>query len=252
MSQLSSNSLWGGLTAGASDVADRVTGPSFDYTANIQTPEQQGVGESGDLGQLVTNAGAVGNYVSQLVTGPLLGNTQFVETGGMCKAPGGGVVPRWSYIDNRLGGGDALPESLRNAIGGDLEGLIPGMFGDIAAMSPLPLMNSLWMDGVPPCDAYSCPVTDAQGNSQGNVTKFLTPELEENVTQCSIDAANRASLEASEVAAASSTKEGFAIAPPRTSPYRGGQGSGDSTGYVMWGVASCLILAVLLRNCISK
>jgi hypothetical protein len=47
-------------------------------------------------------------------------------------------------------------------------------------------MNALVLDGVPDCQAFSCPVTDeVTGVDKGKETKFLTPSLEFNLTGCS-------------------------------------------------------------------
>lgn len=179
MAELKGNSLWGDIESGAGNVADRVTGPAGDYLSGIRTPASLGVGQNGDLGQLITNAGAVGTYVDQLVQGPKLGNATFVETGGMCKAPNGAVIPRWSYVNNRASGTDVLPRNVASAIGeGTLDGIIPGMFGDLAALNPLTLLNGLIEPGVPQCYAFRCPVTDAAGLTESQETRFVTPSLE--------------------------------------------------------------------------
>jgi hypothetical protein len=190
MAELSGNSLWNDIETGNStDLTNRILGPSFDYTQGIQSPSSLGVGSSGDIGQVFTNASAVTTYTEQLLTGPLLGNATFVETGGMCKAPDGTTVPRWSYIDNRMQGSDILPQSLKNALGSDaneFDGIIPGMFGDLLSLNPITPIRALMLDGVPPCKLYSCPCTDANGQNPTNLTQYVTPELEENLDNCTV------------------------------------------------------------------
>jgi hypothetical protein len=118
----------------------------------------------------------------------------------MCRTPGskddkgidkgdGPVVPRFTYTNNRMGMDDAaavLGPSFSKAVAGSgFDGIIPAMGGDIAALNPLKLMNGLVLDGVPPCVAYTCPVTDIQtGVYQGTQTRFISPSLEFNITPC--------------------------------------------------------------------
>jgi len=263
MAQLKGNGLWDDIQSNGDAALDKVLGPSFDYTAGIQGPPAKGVGSDGNVGQLVTNAFAVGDYVKDLVTGPgaPYGNEVFVETGGMCKAPGGGIIPRWSYINNKLGGADALPANLRNAIGmGTLDGIIPGMFGDIASLNPLKMMNSLYMSGVPACRAITCTATDANGTFTGFQTKFLVPEFEGNLGACApADAKAEADLESKEVAAAEARK----APPPPTktedtaekfAPYFSGTQRmnlvppTDLTPYVFWGAGVLAILFFVVKK----
>jgi hypothetical protein len=152
------------------------------------------------MSQVGTNANAIKTYVDNLITGPKAGNQFFKDTGGMCRTPGskddegidkgdGPVVPRFTYTNNRMGMDDAaavLGPSFSKAVAGSgFDGIIPAMGGDIAALNPLKLMNGLVLDGVPPCVAYTCPVTDIQtGVYQGTQTRFISPSLEFNITPC--------------------------------------------------------------------
>jgi len=181
-------------------ILDQALGPSYDYLQNVPSPAKLNVGDAGTMDQVGTNANAIRTYVDNLITGPKSGNQFFKDTGGMCRAPGskddkgndkgdGPVVPRYSYTNNRMGMDDAagvLGKSFQNAVSGSgFDGIIPAMGGDIAAMNPLKLMNGLVLDGVPPCKAYTCPVTDIQtGVYQGTQTRFLSPQLEFNITPC--------------------------------------------------------------------
>lgn len=177
------NSLWDDLKKGGDEAADKIMGPSADYYEQLQTPAQKGVGDNGDIGQLFTNGKAVFEYVQQLTTGPKLGNSQFVQTAGMCKVDKGGgqwvSVPRWTLVNNRVSGSDILPANLKNAIGGGaFDGLIPGMFGDIASMNPTTLLSGLTSPGTPQCRAYMCPVTTRGGVELPNEIRFIAPGLE--------------------------------------------------------------------------
>lgn len=164
---------------------DVVLGPSFDYLQSIQSPAQKGVSSDGSFDQVSTNIGAVRSYVGNLIEGPKVGNQFFRDTGGYCKAPGGSIVKRSTYVNNYLGGDDAagiLGPSFQRAVEGTgLDGIIPGMGGDLASMNPLKIMNGLVADGVPPCQAFTCPVVDTNGGINRSDTQFLTPSLELNM-----------------------------------------------------------------------
>jgi hypothetical protein len=252
MAELKKNGLWNDVQSGATNVADRVLGPSADYISMIQVPAQKGVGQNGDIGQLMTNAAAVGDYIQQLITGPLQGNAQFVETGGMCKAPGGGIVPRWSYVNNRSSGSDVMPPKIQEAVGGGvLDGIIPGMFGDLANLNPLTLMNGLYLNGVPECEAIVCPVTTANGVPAGNDVKFMTYGLEENIRPCvSADTAASKTLEDAELAKLQDKEpfEGvFAPAPFQYGPAHIIE-KPDNTQQILLGLASVALVIIILRQ----
>lgn len=188
--------------AAGNAILDKALGPSFDYLQTVQSPSDLHVSDDGTMSQVGTNANAIVTYVDDLITGPKSGNQFFKDTGGMCRLPGGKddkgndkgdgpVVPRYSYTNNRLGMDDAasvLGPSFQKAVSGSgFDGIIPAMGGDIASMNALKLMNGLVLDGVPPCQAYTCPVTDIKtGVPQGNETRFLTPQLEFNITPCKV------------------------------------------------------------------
>lgn len=170
-------------------ILDKALGPSFDYLQTIKSPKDRGVGSEGTMDQVGTNANAIFGYVDNLIVGPKVGNQFFKDTGGMCKLEDGTVVPRSSYTNNKLGGDDAaavLGSSFQKAVAGNgFDGIIPGAGGDLAAMNPLKIMNGLVLDGVPPCKAWTCPVTDIQsGVDQGLQTKFLATSLEFNMSPC--------------------------------------------------------------------
>jgi hypothetical protein len=247
MAELKKNGLWDDVETGSEKVADRMLGPSADYTSMIQVPSQKGVGSEGSVGQIITNSLAVGDYVKQLITGPLQGNAQFVETGGMCKAPNGTVIPRWSYINNRSSGTDAMPPKIKQAIGGGvLDGIIPGMFGDIADMNPLTVMNGLYLDGVPDCQAIECPVTNADGSGERADVRFMTFGLEENLSSCTaVDDATSKTLEDAEAEKLKEKEEFtgmFAYAgPARMIPKE------DNTEMILFGVASVVLVLVVIH-----
>ena len=62
-----------------------------------------------------------------------------------------------------------------------MDGIVPGIGGDLASMNPLKIMNGLVADGIPPCQAFTCPVVDTNGGINTSDTQFLTPQLELNM-----------------------------------------------------------------------
>ena len=190
LSNMQANATSGG---GDSSITDELLGPSFDYTAAIQSPSQLGVSDNGTIGQVATNAEAIGSYVDSLILSGPLGNQYFKNTGGTCKAPDGSTQNRYTYVNNQKTAADLLEPiaeiapGLGNALqdlGNDFAGIIPGMLGDLAGLNPLNIMNALILDGVPPCQQYSCPTTDSQGNSTGSQTQYVTPALENDLRVC--------------------------------------------------------------------
>jgi hypothetical protein len=166
---------------GGGDIQTDLLGPSYSYTDNIPAPSSLGVGTNGTFSQMGTNVSAIKTYVSTLIDGdPPLGNQYFVNTGGTCTAPDGSTQPRYNYINNKPSVGDLLPASM-SEIGTGIQGLIPGVIGDIESLNPLYLVNSLLADAVPACECYKCTVTD--GTSARFLTTSLSPDFDPNECQ---------------------------------------------------------------------
>jgi hypothetical protein len=178
MGDTSANPLFANAKSGG-NIETELLGPSYSYTDHIPGPSSLGVGSNGTFSQLGTNASAIGTYVSTLIDGdPPLGNQYFVNTGGTCTAPDGSTQPRYNYVNNKPNVGDLLPASMSD-IGTGIQGLIPGVIGDIESLNPLYLVNSLLADAVPACECYKCTVTD--GASARFLTTSLSPDFDPNV-----------------------------------------------------------------------
>ena len=251
---------------------DTVLGPSFDYLKQIQSPAKKGVSSAGTMDQVFVNTGAIGGYVNDLIAGPAdgsggFGNQMFSDTGGKCRLPGtidaktkldnkdGEVVHRWTWINNKMGATDAagvLGTSFQSAVEGNgMDGIVPGIGGDIASMNPLKIMNAMVLDGIPPCQAFTCPITDDAGYSAGKATRFLSPSLEMNMRGCS--AASGAELQEAlkvdrartkaEAAAVKAAKKGESFAPYFAGSYGpSALVSTDPTPTLVLGVAVALFL----------
>jgi len=233
------------------EALDRVLGPSYDYLSTIQSPAEKGVSNAGTIDQVFTNTGAIAGYVNNLLLGPKVGNQMFSDTGGTCKAPNGSIVPRWTWINNKLGSDDAvgvLGPSFQRAVGGSgIDGIIPGAGGDIAALNPLKVMNALVLDASPPCKAYSCPVTDGAGVDRGRETHFLCPSLELNMNGC------KEVKDSSELEKASAVKAGESFTPYFADSYGPNKlVSTDPTPAIILGVAVLLFAGYVLTRRSSK
>lgn len=183
MADLGLNTLWKDIDGGAGTVSNDILGPSYSYADNIPGPGAKGVGSDGSFGQVFTNLGAASDYVKYMITGPALGNAYYVNTGGTCVAPNGSTQSRFNFINNVSSGSNDVPAGMNDLsfLSSDLNGLIPGVVGDIEGLDPLYLFNALTADGNPPCACYKCTVTT------GSPYQFLTPSLSPdfNTNNCS-------------------------------------------------------------------
>lgn len=182
MANLGANSLWSDIQNKSDNVSTSILGPSYSYSDNIPGPTSMGVGGDGSFGQLFTNLNAAKNYVKIMITGdPPLGNAYFVNTGGTCTAPDGSTQPRLNFINNRPAGSELVPSSLSELsfLSSDLNGLIPGVVGDLEGLDPLYLFNAMTADGTPSCQCYQCPTTS--GSQYGFLTTELSPDFDANI-----------------------------------------------------------------------
>ena len=182
MADLDKNPVWSNIASAPENVADDILGPSYSYSDNIPGPTSLGVGSNGSIGQLFTNVNAAIEYVKIMITGdPPLGNQYYVNTGGTCVAPDGSTQSRMNYINNKATGQDLVPQSMNELsfISSDLNGLIPGVVGDIEGLDPLYLFNAMTADGSPSCDCYQCPVTN--GSQYAYLTPSLSPDFDTNI-----------------------------------------------------------------------
>jgi hypothetical protein len=204
MADLGANSLWSDLenvgnnVEGAADkVSSNILGPEYSYSDNIPGPNSLGVGSNGSMSQLMTNINAANQYVKIMITGdPPLGNQYYVNTGGACTAPDGSTQARYNYINNKSVGADLLPQGLNDLsfLSSDLNGLIPGIVGDLEGLDPLYLFNSLVADGTPQCQCYQCAVTD--GSPYNFLTPSLSPDFDTNLcTQVDVSLCKKAGTE---------------------------------------------------------
>ena len=182
MADLGLNTLWSDIDNEVGTVSNDILGPSYSYTDNIPGPTSLGVGSSGSMSQLFTNVSAANEYVKILITGdPPLGNQYYVNTGGTCTAPDGSLKSRYNYINNKSVGADLIPQGLNDLsfLTSDLNGLIPGVVGDLEGLDPLYLFNAMSSDASPACQCYKCEVTS--GPQYQFLSTNLSPDFDTNL-----------------------------------------------------------------------
>jgi hypothetical protein len=181
MADLGANPLWNNMKSKKSSVSNDILGPSYNYSDNIPGPGTLGVGSGGSFSQLFTNVNAAVDYVKIMVTGdPQLGNAYYVNTGGACVAPDGSTQSRMNYINNVSTGSNLVPQSMNELsfVTSELNGLIPGMAGDVEGLDPLYIFNALAEEGTPQCQCYKCNVTT--GSQYAFLTQSLSPDFDTN------------------------------------------------------------------------
>lgn len=171
---MAADSVLTGIKNGSANAANEVIGPSYDYASHIPGPGSLGVGSGGSFGQLFTNINAIRDYMKVMISGdPPLGNAFYVNTGASCVAPNGSTQTRYNYINNISSGKALVPSGMKDMsfISSNVNGLIPGVAGDIVGLNPKYLFSALTAEGVPACQCYKCPVTS------GSPFRFLSPDL---------------------------------------------------------------------------
>lgn len=191
MANLSANPVWSKI----GNASTEIMGPSYSYADNIPGPGSLGVGGNGSFSQLYTNINSAIQYVKILITGdPPLGNQYYVNTGGTCTASDGSTQSRMNYINNKSVGADLVPQSMSELsfLTSDLNGLVPGIAGDIEGLNPEYLFSAMTADATPSCDCYSCQVTT--GSPYGFLTTELSPDFDANLCQ-KVDISNCKTIE---------------------------------------------------------
>jgi len=165
----------------ADNVSTSILGPAYSYTDNIPGPTSLGIGGNGTFSQMYSNINGAIEYVKIMITGdPPLGNAYYVNTGGTCVAPDGSTQSRMNYINNVSTGSNLVPQSMNELsfVTSDLNGLIPGIAGDVEGLDPIYLFNALTEDGNPQCQCYKCNVTT--GSQYAFLTQDLSPDFDTN------------------------------------------------------------------------
>jgi hypothetical protein len=128
-------------------------------------------------------------YGKYLMTGPNMGNKYFLNSGAQCTAADTGkVVDMWTYLDQSADQ-PLLSQGMSDAFGGigsgssGMKGLLPGIFVDLADLSPLGLLQSLTRAAFPPCQQVSCPTGDVMGDLSGETHYVLSDKVSSLTSQ---------------------------------------------------------------------
>lgn len=155
------------IASGVEGVEDAILGPGYSYASKIPAPSDLGVSSDGSVSSTFADIKAGMSYVDYLITGPNLGNKYFINTGGSCIDPAGTEVDRYKYIDNsadqpKFSG--ALQNNFTKFVSDEFQGILPGIFVGLEDLNPMPILQALVRDAVPPCQYVQCPVGDVAGS----------------------------------------------------------------------------------------
>ena len=158
-------------------------GPDYNYSEQIKTPQQLGMGSSGSLSTIANNIKGLKAYTEVLVTGTgkgtktrqPLGNKFFLETGAKCKdKKTGNSVTRSVYVSNVPDG--SIP-FITQGLGGvrftAFRGLVPGMLSNINNINPMQIFQSFMSGTNPECQMITMQTID-NNNRKRNETGYVT------------------------------------------------------------------------------
>ena len=124
---------------------------SYNYAANVKTPQSIGMSPDGNLKALGKDITGLISYTELLVegsgnasaTGKPMGNRYFLKTLGTCRDDETKkVVDRYIYINNiPMGNIPFISESLGGGKISSFRGLIPGMLSGLDVFNPVTIIN---------------------------------------------------------------------------------------------------------------
>jgi hypothetical protein len=187
-----------GENSNLAKVQDSLLGPSYNYVAHIQTPNDLGMSANGTLNALGDDVSGILAYIDLLVSGhgeigvagkiPLpngyfveykgpLGNKFFLETMVQCKdKETGDDVPRSIYINNVPDGQIPLVSNLDPNISfSAFKGLLPGVLSNLAQINPLQILTAFTTGSSPTCQLVTMETVDVNHFKKYD-TAYLTNE----------------------------------------------------------------------------
>ena len=171
---------------------EKILGPAYNYTNNINTPSEMGMSSKGSLSVLAKDIEGIIAYGELLVsgtgkaskTGKPLGNKFFFKTSATCKdVKSDDIVERYMYIDNVPDGSIPFISSAMGVQMKEFRGLIPGTLGNLEAINPMKLFQAFQMGGQPPCREIKMQVID-KNNVRGEETHFVADADISNIPAC--------------------------------------------------------------------
>jgi len=184
----SNSNVFQDVLTNASEVEERLLGPTYPYYKNIKSPSEIGMSDKGTIQQMSKNVNGLIEYVSLLVsgkskasaTGNPLGNKFFLNTGGKCSAvdkctdaSGCELVDRYIYIDNVPAGNVPFISSGMGVNFKEFRGLIPGTMSNLNALNPFAIMRSFMSGANPPCQSLTMATLDSN-NVKSSETHYVT------------------------------------------------------------------------------
>jgi hypothetical protein len=163
----------------------------YDYVANIKTPNELKMGESGN--KIAQNISGLISYVQLLVSGNSnasknnsqpLGNKYFLKVGGNCiDKDSNKEVERSIYINNIPDGSIPFISQAMGVNFTSLKGLVPGAIGSINNIKPAQILQSFSLGDMPTCQAIELETINSQ-NTKSKSTAYLTTVDIENMSPC--------------------------------------------------------------------
>ena len=158
----------------------------------IKNPKALGMKAKGSIGAITDNIEGLIAYIELLVagtgnaskTGKPLGNQFFFKTNATCKdVNSDGIVNRYMYINNIPDGSIPFISSAMGVQFTEMEGLIPGTMGNLAAINPLAIFQAFQMGSQPQCREITMPTTDTN-NVRSTETQFVADTDIANIPAC--------------------------------------------------------------------
>jgi len=171
---------------------EKLLGPSYNYTKNINTPSEMGMSSKGNLSTLSKDVSGLLAYIEILVsgrgkaskTGKPLGNKFFFKTSSTCKDnKTEDIVDRYMYINNIPDGSIPFLSSAMGVQMTEFEGLIPGTLGNLQALNPMALFQAFQMGSQPPCREISMQTVDIN-NVKGTASHYVADADISSIPAC--------------------------------------------------------------------
>lgn len=166
--------------------------PSYNYIANIKTPQELGMGPTGDAKTLIYDINGLQNYIDMLVssnsnaskTNKPLGNKYFLYTGGKCyDTISKSDKDRYVYINNvPMTNNKEISGSFNNTYK-DTKGLLPGVISNLNKINPFSLMDAFMIGEKPTCSKITLETIDVNNNSKLETQYIATVDIS-NMDAC--------------------------------------------------------------------
>ena len=186
-STLPSGTIFTDATSSATNLENKLIGPSYEYWKNIRSPEQ--IGMSSDGSALGSDVGGIIDYVQVLAEGGgsasvpsgAMGNKFFLLTGGTCKAQDTGEqTSRYIYVNNVPNGNIPFISSNGSS---SFKGLIPGIMNNLETLNPFSIMQAFTAGTNPECQRVTLQTIDVNNNSSMETQYVSTIDLQ-NMNAC--------------------------------------------------------------------